>query len=98
MMAGNNKPLRHGTGSGKVQVCCASQEKYEIAQGVGSRGACKFAGVDDGGDGSVCECVSEWGKDPKIDSFPPPIFSCTMIDTWLSWSSFLSTWDSFPLP
>jgi hypothetical protein len=66
MMAETKKPLRYGTGLGKVQVQCDSQEKYGIAQG-----ACWFqrcvqvAGVDDGGDGSVHECMSEWGKDPK---------------------------------
>jgi hypothetical protein len=29
----NKKPLRNGTGSGKVQLHFASQEKYRIAQG-----------------------------------------------------------------
>jgi hypothetical protein len=33
MEATTKGTLRHGTGSGKVQVCCASQEKYGIAQG-----------------------------------------------------------------
>jgi hypothetical protein len=99
MMEATKKLLRHGMGLGKVQVHCASQEKYGIAQGAYWFQRCvQVAGVDDGGDGSVRECMSEWGKDPKTDYFPPPIFACTMIDTWLSWSSFLSTWDSFPLP
>jgi hypothetical protein len=29
----NKKSLRHDIGSGKVQVCCASQEKYGITEG-----------------------------------------------------------------
>jgi hypothetical protein len=47
-------------------VRCTSQEKYGIYQG-----ACWFqrcmqvVGVDDGGDGFVHECMSEWGKDEK---------------------------------
>jgi hypothetical protein len=56
----NSKPLRHSTGSSKVQVCCASQEKYGISQGACRFQRCmQFAEFDDGGDGSMCECVSE---------------------------------------
>jgi hypothetical protein len=48
----------------------------------------------------VADCVNALvnGEMCQTNYFPPPIFSCVMIDTWISWSSFLSTWDSFPLP
>jgi hypothetical protein len=59
----NNKLLKHIMGSGKLQVHCASQKNYGIAQGALWFHRCvKVVGVDNGGDGSVRECMSDWGK------------------------------------
>jgi hypothetical protein len=52
----NNILLRHSVGSDKVQVCCASQEKYGIAQKCFQFHTCvNVVEVNDGGDGSVRE-------------------------------------------
>ena len=56
----NNKLLKHIMGSGKLQVHCASQKNYGIAQGAFWFHRCvQVAVVDNGGDVSMRDCMSD---------------------------------------